>query len=122
MVSELELPGAASTRPWVSHLWRKQDCELLLFSLVPGALGTHGVGMARREYEAKEDGNDNSRASWSWGEVWEGALSPGMGLAAGCRGRSILEISWLAGDTGDVSIHSFIWQKKGRPVRVSGQA
>lgn len=29
-------------------------------------------------------------------------------MAAGCRGRSVLEISWLAGDTGDVSIHSFI--------------
>lgn len=48
MVSELALPGATSTRPWVSHLWRKQDCELVLFSLVPAALGTRGVGMARR--------------------------------------------------------------------------
>lgn len=52
---------------------------------------------------------DRVRVGGAWSCLYQAlGLASGMGLAAGCRGGSILEVSLLAGDTADVSIHNLV--------------
>lgn len=86
-------------------------------------------GEEQKEDQRQQDGQQQ-HCPWLWWNFTDGIrvggtrsclhqaldLTSGMGLTAGCGGGSVLEVSWLTGDTVDVSIHNFIWQKKGRLV------
>lgn len=104
LVSVWLVPGAASTRPWSSHLWRKER---------PNSGGhTAGSGKEGPVELSTGVGLSAAGASGRMGGTWP--HSPGVGLAAGAGGGGVLEVPHLTGHTDPTCLPNFTWQERGK--------
>lgn len=103
-MSDWAVPGAASTRPWSSHLWRKERPDSRGHAAASGKEGptelSTAVGLSAAGASGRVGGT--------------GAHSPGVGQAAGIRGGGVLEVPCLTGHTVVISLPSLTWQERGK--------
>lgn len=98
----------------------EQSTQLSAERRVPHPGAGQDSGEEQKEDQRQQDGQQQ-HCSWLWWSFTDGigvggpwsclyqslVLTSGMGLTAGSGGGSVLEVSWLTGDTVAVSIHNF---------------